>query len=89
MNKDASLYDELGAGFALLRSDSREDTSGFLQAAKALGLPLKVVDIDPPAEVADHYSYPLVLVRPDQHVAWRGSSTGTDPVQTLAKVTGR
>ena len=50
-------------------------------------VPLTVIDLDP-AEAGDAYTEPLVLSRPDQHVAWRGSALPADPAALFAKVTG-
>jgi 2-polyprenyl-6-methoxyphenol hydroxylase-like FAD-dependent oxidoreductase len=66
-----ALYDLLGPWFTLLSFDDADPTP-FVDAARGLKLPLKVIRIDsstlPPIYEAD-----LVLVRPDQHVAWRGN----------------
>jgi len=79
-----SLYDRLGDGFTLLRLDPRRDVAGFRRAAGARGVPLTVLDV--PLDVAA-YGAPLLLVRPDQHVAWRGSDTA-DPGAVLDTVRG-
>jgi len=68
-----SLYDALGAGYTLLRLDPNISISGLVSAATRGGMPLAVLDV----EVADArtlYGCNLVLVRPDQHVAWRGNA---------------
>jgi 4-hydroxyisophthalate hydroxylase len=78
------LFDELtGGGFVLLRSTGGED---LVAAAARAGVPLRVVDVDQP--VRDAYGADLVLVRPDQYVAWAGDSC-PDPDAVLATVTGR
>ena len=67
----SSLYDRLGTGFALvgplLGGDSR--VQGVAERARERRIPLSLVE--PPA------SYPwrdeFLLVRPDQHIAWRTS----------------
>jgi 2-polyprenyl-6-methoxyphenol hydroxylase-like FAD-dependent oxidoreductase len=83
-----SLYDHFGPVFTLLRCEAGEDVAGFLAAAEEAGVPLKLLDIVPPAEVASLYRHPLVLVRPDQHVAWRGSADATDPAKIIDTVRG-
>lgn len=70
----ASLYDHLGRGFTLLRLAGRADTGPVTAAARASGVPLTVLDA-PDLPDAAAYGAPLLLVRPDQHVAWRGSET--------------
>jgi hypothetical protein len=39
--------------------------------------------------VRDLYERDLVLIRPDQHVAWRGNAAPTRPEELLARVTGQ
>jgi 2-polyprenyl-6-methoxyphenol hydroxylase-like FAD-dependent oxidoreductase len=85
----SSLYDKFGPVFTLLRSDPGENAAGFVAAAAAAGVPLTVLDIAPPPEVAALYSTPLVLVRPDQHVAWRGSADLAVPAAIIDAVRGK
>ncbi len=66
------IHDLFGTGFTLLNF-GRDDVDAFLSAARSRGMPLDVVQIDD-AHAASIYRQPLVLLRPDQHVAWRGSA---------------
>jgi 2-polyprenyl-6-methoxyphenol hydroxylase-like FAD-dependent oxidoreductase len=68
-----SLYDALGPDYTLLRFDPKASISGLLSAARRRGVPLTVLDIEA-ADARTLYGHNLVLVRPDQHVAWRGYS---------------
>lgn len=64
-----SLYDLLGKGFSLL-GDVRL-AQPLLDAAASRNIPISSVpDIGVPT--ADSLGAELVLVRPDQHIAWRG-----------------
>ncbi|MFI5317788.1 MAG: FAD-dependent monooxygenase [Myxococcota bacterium] len=69
-----SLYDSFGAGFSLVVADGADEAQVALaaQEARELGVPLEIVR---PSEVAvgELYRADLTLVRPDQHVAWRGA----------------
>ena len=69
-----SLYDTLGPDHTLLRLDPSADPAPFARAAAARHMPLAIVNLHrtPPAEP---YGAPFVLVRPDQHIAWRGAPT--------------
>ncbi|WP_230465735.1 FAD-dependent monooxygenase [[Actinomadura] parvosata] len=58
-----SLYDRLGPAFSLVGDQRSPGAAVVVAEAAELGVPLRVVDL--PGE-------PLALVRPDQHVAWRG-----------------
>lgn len=69
----SALYDRLGDWFTLLVFGDANDAAGwFEQASMQRGVPLKVILIKQP-ELLAIYEAPLILVRPDQHVAWRGS----------------
>ena len=64
-----SLYDHLGAGFAVLGAS--EDVAALLAAAAERGLPVRAVGPDV-VDPAARFGAEVVLVRPDQHVAWLG-----------------
>jgi 2-polyprenyl-6-methoxyphenol hydroxylase-like FAD-dependent oxidoreductase len=82
-----SLYDRLGPGYTLIRTDPTLDVAPLLMAADRRGLPLSVVDLDEEAR-ADAYGQHLVLSRPDQHVAWRGKAVPADPQGLIDLVRG-
>ena len=75
---DAALFDGLGPGFTLLR---------FAGAQDDLGPDIPVMDIGDVA-VRRLYDADYVLVRPDQHVAWRGNKIA-DRTALLDTVWGR
>jgi 2-polyprenyl-6-methoxyphenol hydroxylase-like FAD-dependent oxidoreductase len=81
-----SLYDAMGPEFTLLRFDSAVDVAALELAARDRGVPLKVLDVERPAAVA--FDSPLVLSRPDQHVAWRGDRSPADPLALIDRVRG-
>ncbi|WP_435592295.1 FAD-dependent monooxygenase [Nocardia sp. bgisy118] len=81
-----AVFDLFGRGFTLLRFDD-SDVTAFVTAAAERGLPLDVVDIrDEHARI--QYERNLVLVRPDQHVAWRGDTVPDRPADVLDRVRG-
>lgn len=66
-----SLFDELGPGFTLLHMGPREiEIQNLVEAAAERDVPLEVVRHSEP-RLHELYAANLVLVRPDQHVAWR------------------
>ena len=76
-----SVYDALGPGFTLLFDPARTTEERFAPlrtAAAALGIPLALAGVTGPAGTSlDRlWEAPAVLVRPDQHVAWRGADGG-------------
>ena len=83
----ASLFDRLGVGFTLLRFGGAADLSALTAAAARANIPLTIVDIGN-AEARDLYARDLVLVRPDQYVAWRGDEGPADPARLFAQVVG-
>jgi hypothetical protein len=71
------VYDRLGLGFTLLdfgQELGRAEAAAhrFLAAAADRGIPLTAVS-EPSAALAERYGCNLVLVRPDQFVAWAGN----------------
>jgi hypothetical protein len=72
-----SLYDAMGPDYTLLRLDPAAPIAGIVAAAAQRGLPLAVLDVGS-REALPLYGHRLVLVRPDQHVAWRGDEEPAD-----------
>jgi 2-polyprenyl-6-methoxyphenol hydroxylase-like FAD-dependent oxidoreductase len=88
LTENVSLFDRFGLDWALLRlGPHAPDATSFRAVASAFGLKLRIVDI-PDHTVRDLYERDLVLIRPDQMVAWRGDSADAADV-VLAKATGR
>jgi 2-polyprenyl-6-methoxyphenol hydroxylase-like FAD-dependent oxidoreductase len=77
-----SLYDALGDDFTLIRSDPAADVDGMVGAAAEKGVPLTVLDVDG-TEGRALYERGLTLVRPDQHVAWRGDKVPSSPAALI------
>lgn len=83
-----STLDLFGGGFVLVRFGSPDaEIEPLTEAAAARGVPLEIVDIDH-ADAASIYQKPLVLVRPDGHVAWRGDVLPDDAVSLVDHVRG-
>jgi hypothetical protein len=82
-----SLYDRLGRDYTLLRVAEAADPAPLMRAAQATGVPVKFVDVAGQVR-AETYDSPLVLVRPDQHVAWRGDAIPATSDQLFAVVRG-
>jgi 2-polyprenyl-6-methoxyphenol hydroxylase-like FAD-dependent oxidoreductase len=87
LDDGTSLFDSFGPGFTLLRFDPSIDTSPIETAAAAVGMPLKVWTLDH-LEARSLYECQLILIRPDQHVAWRGDSMPGDCAALIDIVRG-
>ena len=78
----------LGAGFTLLALDGdKASVSTIGRAAADGGVPLVVVR-DSFEDGREAYGSRLVLVRPDQFVAWIGDATPDDVSGVLRRVAG-
>ncbi|PCJ70626.1 MAG: monooxygenase [Rhodobiaceae bacterium] len=82
----SSLYDQLGPEFTLIRKNKSLDITIFTKAAQRQGMPLEVLDI--PLGDQMPYDRELVLVRPDQRIAWRGDSVPADVGTLIEQVCG-
>jgi 2-polyprenyl-6-methoxyphenol hydroxylase-like FAD-dependent oxidoreductase len=82
-----SLHDMLGPGYTLLRFDPTVGIAGVLEASSRRCVPLTIRDVHAPDALA-LYERKLVLVRPDQHVAWRGNSEPADPLTLVDLLRG-
>jgi 2-polyprenyl-6-methoxyphenol hydroxylase-like FAD-dependent oxidoreductase len=84
----ASLYDRLGNGLSLLRLRDDADVAPFIESAAVRRVPLTVLELRGEAH-EERYGASLVLVRPDQHVAWRGASVDRPMAEAIvAQVCG-
>lgn len=88
LDGDRSLFDLFGEGFTLIafKASAQQDVERAASDAAALHIPLKILQIDD-ERVASLYRRSLALIRPDQHVAWRGDAWPGESV--LARATGR
>ena len=67
---------------------TRRTALELLAAARALGVPLIILDLTK-ERLDELYEARLALLRPDQIVCWRGDRLPSDPGSLLAQVTGR
>ena len=83
-----STLDLYGDGFVLLRlGGSAPDPTPLADAAAKRGVPLRIVDIADES-IARLHEKPLVLVRPDFHVAWRGDTVPADCAAIVETIRG-
>jgi 2-polyprenyl-6-methoxyphenol hydroxylase-like FAD-dependent oxidoreductase len=84
----SSLLSAYRDGFTLVSFAGAGAAADMVEAAAAEGVPLEVLAVDD-TNARRLYEQDFVLVRPDGHVAWRGSSMPDDPRALLRRVTGR
>jgi len=79
-----STLDLFGKGFTLLAMPGAcpRTVQTLSAAAVSVGLPLSIVERSE-AQLRGPYISPLVLVRPDQHIAWMGDALGGDEAVSL------
>ncbi len=72
----SSIFDHLGREFSVIGSPTH--VAGLVESAAALGIPLEVADTD-----ASPFDAQVVLVRPDQHVAWLGTAVSAGDARAI------
>jgi hypothetical protein len=89
LSSGRNVFEELGDGFTLFAFDApTEDAERIELAAKSLNIPLKVVR-DSFAGGREAYSHRMILVRPDQFIAWTGDAAPADAECLMRKLVGR
>ncbi|OAP19928.1 2,4-dichlorophenol 6-monooxygenase [Amycolatopsis sp. M39] len=80
-----ALYDDLGRGMTLLQPPDAdaEAVAAFAERAADLGVPLTLLEFPTATDWAEDY----LLVRPDQHIAWRGHDLETVDLSRLCGIT--
>ena len=82
-----TLFDHFGGGYTLVDAVSGpSDAKLLLDEAELVGMPVRHLVVDDP-QLCQLYGHRLVLVRPDLHIAWSGT-TVADPAEVVARVRG-
>ncbi|MCC3761587.1 FAD-dependent monooxygenase [Glycomyces sp. TRM65418] len=81
------LFDHFGPDFTLLDTVGDGEADALLAAADERGLPVRHVTVKE-GPVRELWERDLVLIRPDQHVAWRGDRAPADPAAVVDRVRG-
>lgn len=85
LSNGRNVFEELGRGFTLLALGA--DAGAFERAARERQVPLKIVR-DSGSAARQNYGASLILVRPDQHVAWAGD-TASEAAAIMQRVIGQ
>jgi 2-polyprenyl-6-methoxyphenol hydroxylase-like FAD-dependent oxidoreductase len=86
LGEGVALYDRFGRDFTLLRL-ARHATSALEHAACRRAMPLAVVEVND-KNVRSLYERDLILIRPDQHVGWRGNAIPQDADTLVNRLSG-
>jgi len=86
LSSGKNVFEELGAGYTLIALDIADDVvASFERAASEANIPLKVIR-DSYADSRLEFESPLLLVRPDQFLAFVGDGSEPDAAKVLATV---
>jgi hypothetical protein len=89
LSSGRNVFEELGSGFTLLAFDADDGAvRAFDDAARRLGMPFKVVR-DNYVDGRAKFETRMILVRPDQFIAWTGDRAPDDADAIMRKVCGR
>jgi len=88
LKDDTPIYDRLGLWFTLVCVGT-PPSAALVAAAARRSVPLDVLRLDEPDLIAV-YGCRLMLVRPDQHIAWRGAvcDDRLEPEAIIARALG-
>ncbi|MGG7539806.1 FAD-dependent oxidoreductase [Rhizobium sp. 12,4] len=86
LDTHTSLFDRFGFEWTLLRLRLSSTGDALITAARKAGMDLAILDIDN-EQLFELYGEPIVLIRPDQIVAWRGDD-GCDASRVIGTVLG-
>ena len=92
LSSGRNVFEELGSGYTLLALGA-DDSEGqgairdFEQAAHSLKVPLTVVH-DSDGGGRETYASKLILVRPDQYVAWNSDTAPQDASAVVRRIAG-
>lgn len=87
LDESKSLYDLFGFDWTLLSfGGNATEADKFVDTAAAFGLPLKKLEVVQ-EDIAELYRSNLVLIRPDQIVAWRGDDSN-DAEAVISSILG-
>jgi hypothetical protein len=88
LDDDSQLFDRFGPGFTLVDLSGGRIGQPLAERATCRGLPVAYLPLEDKA-VRASWERDLVLVRPDQHVAWRSDTAPDDFDAVLDRVTGQ
>jgi hypothetical protein len=88
LSDGSALFDHFGNDWSLVTfTNNQSETQLLLAAAKSLSIPLKHVDLKGEDHAQRLWERGMILVRPDEHVAWRSDSVKSlEEAQTILEL---
>ncbi|KAI3553349.1 FAD binding domain-containing protein [Colletotrichum abscissum] len=81
LSDGTAIFDRFGKHWSLLCfTDTDVGQCHLIQAANDLGLSLSLINLPGEAQARTLYERNLVLIRPDQHVAWRAETVNSPAI---------
>jgi hypothetical protein len=78
LSDGSAVFDHFGKDWSLVSfTESSRNIRVLLEAAESLHVPVKHVDLKGEDHVRSIWEQDLVIVRPDEHVAWRSNSVAS------------
>jgi 4-hydroxyisophthalate hydroxylase len=87
LSSGRNVFEELGTGFTLLDFGAPDGAAEIARTAEERGMPLKLVK-DDSAAAREFYKAELILVRPDQFIAWASSGDVRDAAALIPRAVG-
>jgi 2-polyprenyl-6-methoxyphenol hydroxylase-like FAD-dependent oxidoreductase len=88
LSSGKNIFAELGSGFSLLALDESDNVvNAFARSAQTLNMPLKIMR-DTQSDGREAYGASLILIRPDQFIAWCGDQPTNNVHTLMRKITG-
>lgn len=88
LSDGSAIFDHFGKDWTLITfTDRSTDAQLFLNAATSLSVPIKHIDLRGEEHAHRIWGRDMVLVRPDEHVAWRANSmSGLEDAQGVLRL---
>jgi 4-hydroxyisophthalate hydroxylase len=87
LSSGRNVFEELGTGFTLLDFGAPDGAAEIARTAAERGMPLKLVK-DDSAAAREFYKAELILVRPDQFIAWASNGDVRDAAALIPRAVG-
>ena len=88
LDRTQCIYDVFGPEFTLVQLNQGDEGLPIIEVAHSLGIPMQSLQLKN-EEARELYGADFVLIRPDNHIAWRSNQPPPDPQLLLHQVVGK